>query len=182
MKLTLIISSLVYCLMSTSLYAGGVSGGGGNLISPTAPTEKQDPREIRNIILGSQHLLNKFINAKFALYSAGSMDYESLRLYSVLFADNDDNLHEVMEEITLDIKMDRPCYDRNGKVFDGSTFNERKHSICISAFTIAQKCSKYEVPKQATALVFHEFSEVVGLSDEDAIMLQRQVLEELKLW
>lgn len=182
MKFALVLSSLVCSLASAPASAGGVSGGGGNLISPTAPTEKQDPREIRNIILGSQHLLKKFINAKYALYSAGSMDYDSLRLYSVLFADNDDNLHETMEEIKLDIKLDKPCYDSTGKMFDGSTFNEKRHTVCISAFTIAEKSSKYEVPKQATALIFHEYSELVGLSDEDAITLQKQVLEELKYW
>ncbi len=161
---------------------GGVSGGGGNLISPTAPSEKQDPREIRNIIKGSKNLLRKFVNAKFALYKNGSMDYESLRLYSLLFADNDNNLHEVMEEISLNIPLDKPCFDSAGTSFDGSTFNQKGYAVCISAFSIAAKCDKNEVPLQATALVFHEFSEVAGLTDEDAITLQKQVLDELKTW
>jgi hypothetical protein len=182
MKFPVIPVILLSSLLSLPCLAGGISGGGGNLITPTRPLEIQDPREIRNIIIGSQNLLKKFINAKFALYNAGSMEYDGLRLYSVLFADNENNLHEVMEEITLDIQLTRPCYDSNGNIFDGSTYNQKKHSICISAFTIAQKCSKFEVPAQATALVFHEFSEVVGLSDDDAITLQRQVLNELRKW
>jgi hypothetical protein len=175
--------AVLFCsLLSVSAFAGGISGGGGNLISATKPLEMQDPREIRNIINGSQQLLKKFINAKFVLYNANSMDYDSLRLYSVLFADNENNLHEVMEEITLDIQLNKPCYDSNGTAFDGSTFNQKKHSICISAYTIAQKCTKNEVPTQATALILHEFSEVVGISDEDAIVLQKQVISELKKW
>ncbi len=100
-------------------------------------------------------------------------------MYSVLFADNENNLHGVMEEIKLDIQLDQPCFDILGNVFDGSTFNQKKHSICISAFTIAQKCIKNEIPTLASALVMHEFSEVVGLSDEEAIALQKQVLSEL---
>ena len=161
---------------------GGVSGGGGNLLSPTPPKEIQDPREIRAIIKGSKFLLKKFINAKYSLFKSGSMDSESLRMYSVLFADNDDNLHEAMEEIALDIKLDEPCFDRDGVEHDGSTLNQKRHSICISAFSIAKKCDKEEVPLQSTALIFHEYSEVVGLSDIDAIKLQKQVLDELKVW
>ncbi len=176
MKFAIILCSL----MSVSAFAGGVSGGGGNLISPTRPIEKQDPREIRNIILGSKNLLKKFINAKYALYKTGSMDSESLPLYSILFADNENNLHEVMEEISLDIQLTGPCFDSNGTAFDGSTYNQKKHSICISAFTIAEKCNKDEVPSQASALVLHEFSEVVGLSDDEAITVQKQVIAELK--
>ena len=177
--LTFVFSLSAYAAGSVS---GGVSGGGGNLISPIAPYEKQDPREIRNIIKGSKGLLQKFVNAKYVLYTSGSMDYESLRLYSILFADNDNNLHEIMEEINLDIPLDKPCFDSLGNMFDGSSYNQKTHSVCISAATIAKKCDKSEVPLQATALVFHEFSEVAGLSDEDAITLQKQVLAELKSW
>lgn len=174
--------TLLAVTFSLQALAGGVSGGGGNLISPTAPSEKQDSREIRNVIKGSKSLLKHFIKAKYALYKTGSMNYEDLRLYSVLFADNENNLHEVMEEISLDIRLDEPCYDSFGTIFDGSIFNQKSHSICISAYTIAQKCELNEVPAQATALIFHEYSEFVGLSDNDAITLQKQVLEELKVW
>lgn len=181
MKFAIILGSLMCSLMSASAYAaGGVSGGGGNLISPTAPTEKQNPREIRKVIKRSRKLLKKFINAKYELYMSGNMDDESLRLYSVLFADNENNLHEAMEEISLDIQLKKPCYDSFGTAFDGSTYHQKGRSICISAFTIAEKCDKSEVPTQATALVLHEFSEVVGLSDEDAIILQNQVISDLQ--
>ena len=102
-----------------------------------------------------------------------------MSLYSVLFADNENNLHEAMEDITIDIQLDRPCYDQNGNVYDGSTYHQIKNSICISAYTIATKCIKEEISIQATALVLHEYSEVVGLSDEDAITLQKEVLSDL---
>ncbi len=166
----------------TALAAGGVSGGGGNLISPLAPQVHQDPREIRHIIKGSRYLLIKFIDAKYALYNSGSMDNESQRLYSTIFTNDENDLHEIVEDIHMDIPLDKPCYDEQGNTFDGSTFGQRAHAICISAFNIAQKCDKGEVPQQATALVFHEFSEKAGLSDDDAIVLQKQVLDELKTW
>lgn len=180
MKFPLILLIILCSLISSPSNAGGVSGGGGNLISPTAPSERQDPRDIKNIILDSHHLLHNFIDSKYSQYTKGSMDDDSHRLYSFLFADQEDNLNDALEEIRVDIKLDKPCFDKNGKVFDGSIFNDTKHSICISAFTIAQKCHKNEVPKQATALVFHEYTEAMGLSDEDAITLQKQFLDELK--
>ncbi len=161
---------------------GGISGGGGNVINPTPPKTYQDPREVKAIIKGSRFLLYNFINAKYALYLKGSMDYESLKLYSVLFADNEDNLHEVMEDIKMNIKTDDSCYDQAGTAYDGSTYDRKEHSICISAYRIAKNTDKYEVPVQAAALILHEYSEVVGLSDDDAIILQKQVIEELKNW
>ncbi len=177
--------SVIVLFFSFGLQAknlGGVSGGGGSLISPTAPAEVQDPKEIRAIIKGSKNLLQKFVNAKYSLYKSGNMDFESLKLYTSLFADGENNIHEVLEEITIDSPLDKPCYDSQGNQFDGSTFGQSHHSVCISAFTIAAKCEKNEVPLQATALVFHEFSELAGLSDEDAIRLQKQVLDELKVF
>ena len=173
---------LLALLFSQSIMAGGISGGGGNVILPTPPNVIQDPREIRHIIRGSKSLLCKFISAKYALYRSGSMSNDDMRMYSVLFLEDGFNLHEVMEEITLDIPIDRPCYDRDGNIFDGSTFNQKEHSVCISAYTIAKKVDLLEVPMQAAALAMHEFSEVVGLSDDDAIVLQKEVLDELKYW
>ena len=179
MKLFIILSSLVsFNLMA----AGGISGGGGNLITPSRPVTIQDPREVRHIILGTTNLLRKFINAQYILYNAGSMDYNTERMYSILFSHDEDNLHNVMEEISLDIPLDRLCFDQFGTAFDGSTYNQSKHSICISAFSIAKKCNQTEIPIQATALIMHEYSEVVGLSDEDAIVLQNQVITELNKW
>ncbi len=179
MKLIIVLASMINIAYAAS---GGISGGGGNVVSPTAPTALQDPREIRSIIKGSKELLYKFISAKYALFKTGSMDADDLRMYSVLFADNEMNLHEVMEEIKLDIPIDQACFDQKGREYDGSTFNTKTNTVCISAFTIAKKVDMFEVPVQATALVLHEFSEVAGLSDEDAISLQLEVIDELKNW
>lgn len=173
---------LTALLFSQLSFAGGISGGGGNVINPTPPSSYQDPREIRHIIHGSKFLLCKFIAAKYALYKSGSMSDEDIQMYSVLFADHGFNLHEVMEEISLDIPLDRPCYDQDGNIFDGSTFNQKENSVCISAYSIAKKVDKLEVPMQSAALVMHEFSEVVGLTDDEAIVLQNEVLKELKYW
>jgi hypothetical protein len=180
MKFLAVLSIVFYSY--TAMADGGVSGGGGNLISPLPPKQYQDAREIRHIIKGSKSLLLKFIEAKYALYESGSMDDQSLDLYSVIFNSKEYNFRNMCQDIQMEIQLDRPCFDGEGNAFDGSTFGLKESSICISAFTIAKKCDRSEVPLQSTALIFHEFSEKAGLSDDDAIVLQTQVLKELKVW
>jgi hypothetical protein len=170
------------CLSNFAFAAGGISGGGGNVINPTPPTEVQDVRLVRAIIKGSKELLVKFISAKYALFKTGSMDEESLRMYGQLFADNEHNLHEVMDDIKIDSPLDKPCYDQNNNEFDGSTLDSRSNSICISAQRLAKNTILEEIPVQAAALAMHEFSEVVGLTDEEAIIIQKHAIEQLKSW
>ena len=176
------LSILVVLFSMQTHAAGGVSGGGGNLISPVAPTEKQDPKEIKNIINGSDCLLKRFLKAQHSLYTNGKLDVESQRLYTGLFSDKENNIDELLESISLDIPIDKPCFDNVGNAFDGSTFSPKNHSICISAYSIAIKSGKNDVLHQAPALILHELSELTGLSDDDAILLQKQALDEMKTW
>lgn len=177
---SLTISLLVFSNLAFAK-AGGISGGGGNVINPTAPKYSQDPREVRAIIRGSTQLLLKFLYAKYALFKAGSMDYENIKLYSEFF-EEDDEICEITKEIKIDIPLDKGCFDSQGNEFDGSSFNPKERTICISAYRIAKSTDKYEIPVQSAALIMHEYSEALGLSDEDATIIQKQVLNELKSW
>ncbi len=177
---SLLISTLLFS--SLSFAKGGISGGGGNVINPTAPSEFQDPRDIRAVIKDSKYLLYRFIKAKYALYRRGSMSNEDMRMYGILFADSETNLHEVMEDIKIDIPVDQGCFDQLGNEFDGSSYNPNNHKICISAFRISKNTIMDEVPIQSAALILHEYAEVVGLTDDEAIDLQIQMIAELKDW
>jgi len=174
------ISTLIILISIQAQGAGGVSGGGGNLISPVGPFIKQDPKEIKSIIDGSSSLLKKFVRAQYATYSTGGMDSESHGLYSHLFASKENNIHELIENVAIEVPLDKPCYDNSGNIFDGS-FNSKNNSICISAYSIAKKCGKNEATYQAPALIFHELSELSGLSDDDATYLQKQALGTMKI-
>lgn len=181
-----LLALVFFVSLSQSAFAiiidGGISGGGGNVINPKAPIAIQDVRAIRNIIVNSKELLKSFIEAKWVLYNSGSMDFDNHRMYSVLFFNDDLNLHKIMNLIKIHSPIDLPCTDSYGNTYDGSTFDAEDDSVCISAFNFAQKVDMTEVPIQAAALVMHEFSEVAGLSDEDAITIQKDVLEELRKW
>jgi|GEM_PF-2207866 len=177
---SLVISSILYSQLS--LAKGGISGGGGNVINSTPPTEYQDPHDIRAVIKDSKYILYRFIKAKYSLFRRGSMSNEDMRLYGVLFADSETNLHEVMEDIKIDIPVDQGCFDKLGNEYDGSSYNPTNHKICISAFRISKNTIMDEVPIQSAALILHEYAEVVGLTDDEAIDLQIQMITELKDW
>jgi len=158
--------------------AGGVSGGGGNLISPIKPTQYQYPAEIKNIIINSTHTLELFLEEQYLIYSTVGMNPKYQYLYGHLFTNKESSIHELIQSVTINVPLDKPCYDNLGNVFDGS-FNPKNNSICISAYSIAIKSTKTDALTQAPALIFHELSELSGLSDENAVVLQMQALSRI---
>ena len=161
--------------------AGGVSGGGGNLISPISPTQNQDPLEIKNIIIKSTYTLESFLERQYLMYSNEGMNPENRCLYGYLFTNKESSIHELIQTVTINVPLDKPCYDDLGNAFDGS-FNPNNNSICISAYSMAKKSTKTDALSQAPALIFHELSELSGLSDESAIALQKQALDSISEW
>jgi hypothetical protein len=145
---------------------GGISGGGGNVISPTAPQRLQDPYSIRVDVLA---------------YIFNNMNAEDKRIYSILFEDNSHGILESMNDVPLFIPVYEPCYDLSGNPFDGAAVNAESHAVCISAFNLALKVDRSNVTIQAAALILHELAHVAGLNDEeDAIYLQNQLIKEYK--
>ena len=159
---------------------GGISGGGGNVISPTAPQKLQDPYSVRVDVMASRKILKKFIQAKHDLYIFNNMNAEDKRIYSILFEDNSHGILEAMNDVPLFIPVYEPCYDLTGNPYDGAAVNAESHAVCISAFNLALKVDKSDIGIQAAALILHELSEVAGLKDEDAIYLQNQLIKEYK--
>jgi hypothetical protein len=160
---------------------GGISGGGGNVISPTAPQRLQDPYSIRVDVLASRKILKEFIKAKHDLYIFNNMNADDKRIYSILFEDNSHGILESMNDVPLFIPVYEPCYDLSGNPFDGAAVNAESHAVCISAFNLALKVDRSNVTIQAAALILHELAHVAGLNDEeDAIYLQNQLIKEYK--
>lgn len=179
--------SLLFLVVSTFAFAkfdGGISGGGGNVINPTPPNGPQDPKEVRHVIKESRRLLLGFLYKKQLEYKAGKMSSEDAALYVRFFEieNDEEDLCEITKDIKIEIPTDKACFDMHGNEYDGSAFNPKEKSICISAFRIAQKTSMKEVPVQSAALMLHEFGEALGLSDEDAVRIQAQAIKELKIW
>ena len=159
---------------------GGISGGGGNVISPTTPHRLQDPYAIRVDILASRSILKEFIAKKLELLRTGIMDLEDRKIYSILFQENTHGILETIDYMPIHIPFNEPCYDLQGREYDGIAINSQIHTVCISAYNLALKVDKSEVYSQAAALMLHELAEVAGLDDDDAIYLQTQLLLEFK--
>jgi hypothetical protein len=159
---------------------GGISGGGGNVISPKTPRRLQDPVAVRVDILASRGILKEFIQIKLNLLHSGNMQEEDKKIYSVLFQETSHGILETIDELPIHIPVDAPCYDLQGNEYDGIAINSNIHTVCISAYNLAQKVDRSEVYTQAAALMLHELAEVAGLEDDDAIYLQNQLIKEFR--
>lgn len=159
---------------------GGISGGGGNVISPTAPDHLQDPYDIKIDIMASRSILQEFLIAKLDLFRVDNMSSQDKYIYSILFQDTEHGIIKAMKEVPIFIPVYEPCYDLAGRQYDGVAVNSDTHAVCISAFNLALKVDKSDIPVQAAGLLLHELSEVAGLSDEVAIYLQNQLLKEYR--
>ena len=159
---------------------GGISGGGGNVISPNAPEHLQNPYDIKIDILASRVILQEFLISKLDLYRVDNMNSKDKYIYSVLFQDTEHGIMKAMKEVPIFIPVYEPCYDLKGRPFDGAAVNADTHAVCISAFNLALKVDQSEISVQAAGLLLHELSEVAGLSDEVAVYLQNQLIKAYK--
>ncbi len=170
-------------LISVSSFAkidGGISGGGGYVINPIRPSYPQSTEVIEDMIKESKKLVVLYVQQKKNQFHADQMGGHEKRLYDQLLNSSQKNIDQVLAYYSVHVEDENPCYTSDKVPVDGSIFSEKPNSICISAHTFAEKVHAATVHVQAAALILHEMSEVVGLSDEDAIRLQKIALNEIK--
>jgi len=107
------------------------------------------------------------------------MTPEQIIAFAPVF-NSEKNIESVMTEVRMYVKDHSTCRDADQKPVDGSIVNPVPDSICISAFNIANKTDAADIPPQSTALILHEYGELIGLTEAQAVMLQTLVLEELR--
>jgi hypothetical protein len=103
----------------------------------------------------------------------------SHQAFAKLFA-QPQSVFAVIEQVWPSVRDSRPCYDSAQNPVDGSVANFHEGTFCISAYSIAQKVHRKEIPAQSAALLMHEYSELVGLTESEAVSLQSHVLEDFK--
>lgn len=167
-------------LTSFAKLDGGISGGGGYVINPVRPSHPQSTEVIEDMIKESKVLVVQYIQQKKNQFLADQMGGHEKRLYDQLLNSPQKNIDHVLTYYKVHVEDENPCYTSDKVPVDGSIFSEKPNSICISAHTFAEKVHTDTVHVQAAALILHEMSEVVGLSDEDAIRLQKIALSEIK--
>jgi hypothetical protein len=160
---------------------GGVSGGGGNVISPTPPDRYIDPDHVEHLVKNSVDGVKTYFFESERKYRRGLPVEEKpyQKIYDALF-DREINIHEIIKRNFPEVEDSRPCFDLDRNPVDGSFKSNGESEICISAYNLAKKVNIKEMEAQSIALMAHEYVELAGLSDDDAVTFQKKVLKDLK--
>lgn len=173
--------SLLILMTALSTWAreGGVSGGGGNMLSPKAPSRPVNAETAEHMILQARTILKNYIHEKKYAFRTGTLSSEQIDAFAPVF-NSEQNVEDVIHSTRLHINEKYSCWDENRRPVDGSTITPTPNSICISARNIANKADISDITPQSVALMLHEYSELVGLSEEQAVKAQSTALSELR--
>ncbi len=174
-----VFTSAICSASAAIIFNGGVSGGGGNMISPKPPVSENDPEIVEEIVGKAQTTVLEYIWQKRNEYENNRLP-ESHRAAFVPLFEADNKIENAVRSTRLHIADEHACWDSQHRPVDGSTVTKDSNSICISAYNIAKKADLSDIHPQSAALMIHEYSELVGLSEEQAIKVQARALEDLR--
>ena len=162
----------VFC--SLNAFAGGTTAGGGNI----TPEEKVSEANIEFAIKNSKIFISSYINAAYS--------FEVTRTKGVYCNDvcelkgkilrSKRNFFEILANTKIEVKNNDFCYDNLGNKKDGSIYAKGNNAICISSYSLGKKLNINNYQNQITALVFHELTHLAGTSENEAVMLQNDLL------
>jgi hypothetical protein len=158
---------------------GGVSGGGGNVIDPTPPDVLPDSETVEHLVKRSYRHVRFYLENKEQQFQNGQLDPNEHGLFAKVF-EGRTNIITALDLVKPDVEDSKPCYDYEQQPVDASIATDSKNKFCVSSYSLRQKVIRSEIPRQSTALMIHEYSEIVGTSEEDAVAIQKVVLEDLK--
>ena len=174
-----LVTTWICSTSSAILFEGGVSGGGGNMISPKPPLSANNPEIVEEIVGRSQNTVLNYLWQKRTDFEANRLSASHREAFAPVF-ENPLRIEDAVRGTRLHIAEERSCWDSQHKPVDGSTFSKEANSICISAYNIAKKADLSDIHPQSVALMIHEYSELIGLSEEQAVKAQAKALEELR--
>lgn len=167
------ISLLAKLLLSMSVSAGVLSGGGGS----TVEVDTIDFLSLQDIVAASRTELVLFLNAHQKMPKE-PQSIQSLPEFAKLFPPAPaSTILDVIKNTEIFLNPDhyRPCKDTNQNPVDASIYSPKPNSICISRDRVAFKLSKGEARPQILALIAHEYSHLMGLNEEEATNLQKAI-------
>ncbi|MFZ3231501.1 MAG: hypothetical protein WA160_14940 [Pseudobdellovibrio sp.] len=175
-----ILSTLILIsTLPTLAFQGGVSGGGGNIISPVFPNSPVSAETAEHIVYGSHTILKKYINRKLLAYKNKQLSEKQYQIFLPIF-NSSKNIETIINTVRVLVPDEHSCWDAQKNPVDGSTITNDPNSICISAYNIATKVDVSDIPAQASALMLHEYGELAGLNEVQAVQAQTEVLNELR--
>ncbi|MBO9665579.1 MAG: hypothetical protein J7501_02050 [Bdellovibrio sp.] len=168
---------LPFLLFSQNLFAGfgvdntgGMDGGGGG----TLPSKPAITYQIREIAEYAKPEVLFLLNAyeRFGGFASSS-------IYAKLFG-GARRAQEVLKELRLEVRLDRPCYTSDGKEVDGSIYATKANTICLSAARIAPKTDVAVARREVIALLLHEVSHFMGATEQEAVDFQKEISESIQ--
>lgn len=157
---------------------GGMSGGGGNVLPGRAPDAPANGELIEHAVKHSRGVAVSYLQELRLKFLNGDVSAEKRALLERAFSGSSD-LATVARGIRVEVEDDRPCFDFQDNAVDGSIRSDKPNRICISSHSIAAKVHRSEVVAQSAALMIHEFSELIGFSEDEAVTLQSHALTDL---
>lgn len=175
----LLIAVLAIFPLRAWAWNGGITGGGGNLIEPVAAPVHASPEIAKRIIVRSLASLERYLQEKHSLFMSGDLPGGEEAAFAPIFL-SQRSIEDVIENTRLLIPDEHSCRDAGHRPVDGSVVTPEPNAICISAYNIAHKTAPEDIPPQAVALLLHEYSELVGLDEQQAVRAQAAALEEFR--
>lgn len=163
---------LLNLIFGTLSFAGGISGGGGDISNPT-PVAPAAIEEAVTQIAGPAVL--SWLHAREAAYLKLSGPEQLASPYRKLFAGRR-TIYDVIQSTRAELRFDSPCRDANGEAKDGSAFSAYPNAICLSAHRMASKLRPTNVREETLALLVHEFSHLLGTEEAEAEAIQWEAL------
>jgi hypothetical protein len=174
---TIFLASLFF---STITWAGGTTAGGGNVQLP----DQVKAEDLVQAVMLSRSVILSWLTSREIIYrghlsdnQCGEPENQAMcPIYAKLF-DGKKTIFDVVHGAQVQTKFDGPCLDFNKKPNDGSMFGEKEGSVCISISSIKEKLRDDNYQNQIAALLTHEFSHMLGTTEEEAVLLQTTMLK-----
>lgn len=152
---------------------GGVSGGGGFFIKPH-PADGYADLDAKNVVKKAfQYIYD--ISEKYEENGARSKSPDVLNKFL-----SNVNLHGILERVKPLVYEAGPCLNKYYENVDGSLYSFKPNTICVSAFSLKQKVAEKDMFPQSVGILIHEYSEVLGMTDEEANSLQTIIIDEVR--
>jgi hypothetical protein len=167
MKYELWISSFLLVLNSVSLAfaEGGNSGGGGNL-EIEQPASAFTVRQIleKDLVFP---LTLAFYAIERSLFEGAPKTTENAEIRSKIYLPkNAKDIFQIIKTKKLKI-VDEPCFADDQKT-QMDAFTSSSGEVCVSTTRVAAKSTNVNVLANTLAIVAHEYSHVMGLSEQQA--------------
>ena len=171
-------------LQSSMALAGGISGGGGGTTNPSPVSQDRVAQAVDSgagpilaYLKGAQNRYFSALPFKKGEFQEGYAEYDKA-LFAKLFS-GPKSILDIFNEAKIEIRSAQPCYDADGKAWDGSIYANQPAAICISSLSMASKLNERNVAAETMALIIHELSHQLDATEAEAQAIQEDAIKVL---